>query len=373
MAKNPRFRNGHPPSSILAYRRHHPVTPSPRHPVNVEQISPWGLILFYPPLLAGAWVWVRGAMRLRAGRAPMPRRDVDRRAFSRPALVLVIGWIGLQAAANVVAVLEGLPAGKPVGGAPEAAAPDEEAEVDSKPVLEIGPRQVVVLTAVNLTLLAMLLLILWQASRRASLGDSAADGAEMRTCLQCGEEHDPGAVACAVCGGALSEIQRKHPPVLHGLARFGIEGRGLGQEATWGAIGFLASLPPVIAVLLATAAWRSEETQHPLIKLVGGDAALATRILVAISVVIVAPLVEELMYRVVLQTSLRRWMPPAAAIVLTAVLFSAVHGWPDLVPLLPLALVLGYVYEQRHSFAAVVVLHGLFNLWMLALALTIQS
>jgi membrane protease YdiL (CAAX protease family) len=37
-----------------------------------------------------------------------------------------------------------------------------------------------------------------------------------------------------------------------------------------------------------------------------------------------------------------------------------------MLPLLPLALVLGYVYDRRHSYLAVVVLHALFNLTMLA-------
>ena len=40
-----------------------------------------------------------------------------------------------------------------------------------------------------------------------------------------------------------------------------------------------------------------------------------------------------------------------------------------LAPLLPLSLVLGCVFERRHNYATVVVIHGLFNATMLALAL----
>jgi membrane protease YdiL (CAAX protease family) len=56
------------------------------------------------------------------------------------------------------------------------------------------------------------------------------------------------------------------------------------------------------------------------------------------------------------------------------VIFAAVHRLPDAIPLLPLALVLGYVYQQRRSFLSIVLLHMLFNAANLILAvLTIPA
>ena len=84
----------------------------------------------------------------------------------------------------------------------------------------------------------------------------------------------------------------------------------------------------------------------------------------AVLATILAPLTEELMYRVTLQEGLEKFAPGNASIWLTALLFAGVHsvnGRPDALPLFPLALILGYVYRQTHSYVAVFTLHALFN------------
>jgi membrane protease YdiL (CAAX protease family) len=60
-------------------------------------------------------------------------------------------------------------------------------------------------------------------------------------------------------------------------------------------------------------------------------------------------------------------MPAAAAIGIVTVLFAAVHGLPDALPIVPLALVLGYVFHRTRSYVAVVTLHALFNSYNLIL------
>ena len=76
---------------------------------------------------------------------------------------------------------------------------------------------------------------------------------------------------------------------------------------------------------------------------------------------VLAPLVEELMYRVVLQTWLEKIAPRREALIVVALVFSAMHQLPDAIPLFPLALILGYVYQQRRSYLSVVLIHMLFN------------
>ena len=67
------------------------------------------------------------------------------------------------------------------------------------------------------------------------------------------------------------------------------------------------------------------------------------------------------MYRVVLQTALEKLAHPRVALIVVAVIFSAMHQLPDAIPLFPLALILGYVYQQRRSYLTVVMIHVLFN------------
>ena len=71
----------------------------------------------------------------------------------------------------------------------------------------------------------------------------------------------------------------------------------------------------------------------------------------------------------VLQTWLQKIAPPRESLVAVAIIFAAVHRLPDALPLVPLALILGYVYQQRRCFLSIVLIHMLFNATNLGLAL----
>lgn len=157
------------------------------------------------------------------------------------------------------------------------------------------------------------------------------------------------------------------------LRDFGVRGDDCTRQSRDGMLGFLASMIPVFAVLWLTFPLRSLEDQHPLFRSIQEHPDPTLIIWVTLLAAVVAPLAEELMFRVVLQGWLENYLTPGLAIGLVAIIFSAVHGWPDAVPLFPLALVLGYIYYRRHSYWAVVVLHALFNGFMLLTALLMQS
>lgn len=136
-----------------------------------------------------------------------------------------------------------------------------------------------------------------------------------------------------------------------------------------GGAAFLVAVLPTGLALIASLPFRSRETQHRLLQvlqeypdpyLIGG---------LAVTAVVIAPLCEELLFRVTLQTWLVSWCGPRLAIPAIAIVFAAIHGWRDSFALLPLSLILGYVYERRHDYFAVVTAHGLFNLTNLLLAL----
>ncbi len=152
------------------------------------------------------------------------------------------------------------------------------------------------------------------------------------------------------------------------LADYGIQGRGWRAEVRFGGIGFLVAMPLVIAILAAMSSIRGPQTEHPYLKLVetGNETVL---IGVAVAAVIAAPLTEELIFRVIFQGLLETRLPPAAAILLPALAFAAIHGIYDALPLLPLAVVLGIVYHLRRSYIAVVTIHAMFNASFLLLAL----
>jgi len=158
-----------------------------------------------------------------------------------------------------------------------------------------------------------------------------------------------------VCGAPL--LLQKSAPV----REYGFHLRNARRQAAEGGLGFLASVLPVFLVWAATLPWRTSENQHVLLRLLSEDESLRTLLLVVLLAGVLAPLVEELMYRVVLQTALEKIVPPRAAIVAVALIFSAMHQMPDAIPLFPLALILGYAYQQSRSYLTIVLIHMLFN------------
>jgi len=153
------------------------------------------------------------------------------------------------------------------------------------------------------------------------------------------------------------------------LSEFGITLKSWRQDTVSGGWGFLAAIVPVFFVVWITQPLRSEESEHVLLKLLKESPQLETVLWIGLSVVILAPVAEELIFRVILQGVLRSRLSANGAIAISSLMFVSVHRFPDSLALLPLAVLFGYVYERRHSYLAVVVMHALFNLTNLVLAL----
>ncbi|MCH7990781.1 MAG: CPBP family intramembrane metalloprotease [Planctomycetes bacterium] len=155
------------------------------------------------------------------------------------------------------------------------------------------------------------------------------------------------------------------------ISEFGITLKNWTEETRYGVMGFLASLLPVFAVLIVSLllSLRSEETQHSFLKMLRENPGPEIFFWITLAAVVLAPLTEELVFRVILQGALQSKFSPTTSIAISSIVFAGVHGFPDSLALVPLAVILGYVYHRRHSYLAVVVLHALFNLLNLMLSL----
>lgn len=154
---------------------------------------------------------------------------------------------------------------------------------------------------------------------------------------------------------------------------FGFKLQSVGTQILDGVKGFLLALIPTAVLMVMTAPLRTRQTQNPLLTLLSDTQDPAVIALIVLAAAVIAPLYEEMMFRVILQGSLGSVVHPRLAVAMTALTFAAIHGAVDGIALIPLALVLGYVFQQRHSYLSVVVIHGLFNGTMLVLALLTQK
>lgn len=159
---------------------------------------------------------------------------------------------------------------------------------------------------------------------------------------------------------------------LKSMSKLGFRLNDLSNQFRDGAVGVLLAVIPVTFLLFITQSFRTEEVMHPLLILLKASPHFLTVFWIFISAVLVAPLVEELIYRVILQGWLEEVLPPFAAIICSSLVFSLIHGFPDCIPLFPLAFILGTLFYYRRSFASIVITHALFNGFNLALALSNQ-
>ncbi len=185
-----------------------------------------------------------------------------------------------------------------------------------------------------------------------------------------------------------------------------------GRDVRIGIIGWLAALAPVYGMQLLLILSFGPAEGHPLIKMVEEHGSPLLFAVAFAAAVVVAPICEELLFRLVLQGWLEKWedrpnrltnaacqmtheldsgsdnssfvirhsslspppdQPPPTGLFglphgwlpigLSSLLFALAHvGWgPDPVALFVLALILGYVYQRTHRIVPSMVIHALFN------------
>ena len=144
-------------------------------------------------------------------------------------------------------------------------------------------------------------------------------------------------------------------------------------ELRYAAEVFLAAYVPtamlrVLIVALTAGLTGEVPDQHPFLEMMESDVGIAVLGLIALTAVVLAPIVEELQFRVVILGGIAQLGRPWLALGVSSVLFAFAHGFPDSLALLPLAFALGYAYLRRRSYITVMLVHFLFNAFNMVLA-----
>ncbi len=164
-----------------------------------------------------------------------------------------------------------------------------------------------------------------------------------------------------------------------------------GRDVLWGLKAFVLVVPPLFLIQLVLSIWFTGV--HPIVELLQNNPSPSTVGWAFLAAVVMAPVVEELLFRVVLQGCLERLNEPSPLaepvessepprdafankvnwrpILVSSAIFALLHfnGGPDPVPLFFLALVLGYIYQRSHSIVPCIVLHMSLNALSLGLLL----
>lgn len=172
---------------------------------------------------------------------------------------------------------------------------------------------------------------------------------------------------------AAAFLYRRYGVGLGDLLGRGAPRNRVGDDFATGVEGYLRAFPLVMFAALVISqlreSWGLPDQKHALISSLA-ESDLFVRALAAVLAVVVAAVVEELLFRRLLYSALRRRMGFARAAVVSSALFAAVHMnvW-EMVPLFILGMMLALVYERRRSLYAPVVLHAVNNGFSIAVVL----
>lgn len=160
----------------------------------------------------------------------------------------------------------------------------------------------------------------------------------------------------------------------HGLRRgLGLSGRRWAWDAARAVVGYFVLLPIIILAFVSTRllleAIRPEwVTKHPLLVLLP-TAETVWKIAVVVTAVVLAPVAEELFYRGLVQSMLKRYFGGRAwpAVLVTSAIFAASHySQPVAIPaLFVLSVGIGYNYERTGRLLSPILIHAIFNASMI--------
>lgn len=139
--------------------------------------------------------------------------------------------------------------------------------------------------------------------------------------------------------------------------------------ATVVGFGLASAAGLIINVISQLLGSEPEAIAHEALKQLKENPTLPAIIFIFVFAAVLTPIIEECVFRGVLQTSLmrlsggKRW----PALLLTSAIFSVVHwwaiepNWQSLIPLFVIGLVFGYVYERTGSLLTPILTHAGFN------------
>ncbi|HMO04484.1 MAG TPA: type II CAAX endopeptidase family protein [Kiritimatiellia bacterium] len=155
---------------------------------------------------------------------------------------------------------------------------------------------------------------------------------------------------------------------------FGFSPKGIGREILWG-VGIMIGVMPLLigynVVAQIVMNWMGYEPPvQDVTRIIHGASDVPTKVYFALLAVVIAPVVEELLFRGVLLPALTRYAGVKPAIVAVSVLFALVHGHlPSAVPLFILSAALSLAYIYRGSLVTSIAMHAFFNSMTIAVIL----
>lgn len=131
-----------------------------------------------------------------------------------------------------------------------------------------------------------------------------------------------------------------------------------------GIVGFIGATVAIwIVSAIVSASGGGPLKQPDQLGVQGKPLSTALIVVIGFTVMVLAPIAEEMFFRGFLFRALRRWMKPWPAVLLSAGCFAVVHVFPVIMfPIFVLGAIFAWVVEWRGSIVPTIVAHMTFNL-----------
>ncbi|KAL6969591.1 hypothetical protein U1Q18_029303 [Sarracenia purpurea var. burkii] len=145
----------------------------------------------------------------------------------------------------------------------------------------------------------------------------------------------------------------------------------------WAGVGLVGALLAIALTGVAVSLFSGEPTQREtdaLVRLLPliGSSSISTACLVGITGVL-APLLEETVFRGFLMVSLTKWLPTPVSVIISAAVFAIAHLTPGEFPqLFVLGIALGFSYAQTRNLLTPITIHSLWNSGVILLLTFLQ-
>jgi membrane protease YdiL (CAAX protease family) len=174
-----------------------------------------------------------------------------------------------------------------------------------------------------------------------------------------------GSVSLQVVGLTLIHFfLRQH--ALSWMEFLGLKRPGLGRAIALGVAVVVVALPLTLGlnkaceILLTQLAGKAEA--QPSMKILEISISLPQRLYFAFTAIVLAPLLEEILFRAILYRGIKQRGHPRLALFGSALLFATIHlSLLTFVPLAVLAIILALLYDKADNLMAPIVAHSLFN------------
>lgn len=146
----------------------------------------------------------------------------------------------------------------------------------------------------------------------------------------------------------------------------GLSGPRLGRALAAGLAVVVVALPLILGfnelMRVLITRWHSAPDLQPTMQVLELSVSVGQRICFGFTAIVLAPVVEEILFRGILYRTIQQRGFPRLALLGTSLLFGLIHGsLMTLLPLAALAAILALLYDRTQNLMAPIFAHSLFN------------